>query len=299
MQYTIGDKSSIFNFSSEHTPVLEIMSGDELVLQTQDCFSNQLNTPHDKLEQLDWDRINPATGPVFVKNAAKGDTLKVTIKKIEVDSKAVVATGKDMGIFGSRLPDTYVRILRVEDGFVHFSDDVKLPVKPMIGVIGVAPENEAISCGIPGHHGGNMDNTMIGEGATMYFPVFQEGALFALGDVHAVMGDGEVCVCGAEARAKVTVVIELLKDKVINNPIVETNDCIATIAAEETLDKAVETSVFDMAELISKATQLRDEEIAMLMSLAGDAQICQVVDPKKTARFVMSKKILNDIHFSL
>jgi amidase len=268
-----------------------------VIFQTKDCFSNQLNEPQDKLEQLDWDRINPATGPVFVKGAEKGDTLKVFIKRIEVAGKAVVATGKDMGLFGGRLPDTYTRILSVEGGLVHFSDAVALPVKPMIGVIGVAPENEAISCGTPGHHGGNMDNTMIGEGSTLYFPVFQQGALFALGDIHAVMGDGEVCVCGAEARAKVTVVIEVLK-KTISNPIVENSDYFATIAAEETLDKAVETSVIDMAELIGKTTAMKAEEVIMLLSLSGDAQICQVVDPKKTARFVMPKKVLKEINFS-
>jgi amidase len=144
-----------------------------------------------------------------------------------------------------------------------------------------------------------MDNNMIAEGATVYFPVFHVGALFALGDVHAVMGDGEVCVSGAESRARVTVIIEVLKNKVINNPIVETDDCFATIAAEVTLDKAVETSVFDMADLISRTTPLKTEEIAMLLSISGNAQICQVVDPKKTARFVMPKEVLNKINFSL
>jgi amidase len=298
MQHTIGSKDFIFSFSDKNAPVLNAEPGDELVIETQDCFSNQINNPEDRLEQLDWDRINPATGPVFIRGAAKGDTLKVTIKKIEINDMAVVATGKDMGLFGGLLPDTYVRILSVKDGSVHFSDTLSLPVKSMIGVIGVAPENQAISCGTPGSHGGNMDNTMIGEGATIYFPVFCEGALFALGDVHAVMGDGEVCVSGAETRAKVTVAVDLLKGKKLNNPVVENAEFFATIAAEESLDKAVCTSAIDMYELLKNATQLRDEEIAMLLSLSGNVEICQVVDPKKTARFVVPKKVLRAIAFS-
>lgn len=298
MRYIIDDSKCIFKFTADNEPVVSVHPGDELVIQTQDCFANQITGPQDKLEQLDWDRINPATGPVFIEGAKKGDTLKVTIKKIEVADTAVVATGKDMGLFGERLPDTYVRLVKIKDGKVHFSDSVSLEVKPMIGVIGVAPgDGEAISCGTPGHHGGNMDNTLIGEGATIYFPVFQTGALFAMGDVHAVMGDGEVCVCGAETKAKVTVSIDLLKGKTICNPVLENEEYFVTIAAEDSLDKAVETCTFDMAELIARGTALKDEEIAMLLSLAGNTEICQVVDPKKTARFVLPKKVLNSIHF--
>lgn len=298
MQHVISDKNVVYSFSGENSPAAKAASGDELVFVTKDCFSNQLNKPEDKLEQLNWDRINPATGPVYIEGAQKGDTLKVTVRKIELSDTAVVATGRDMGLFGSRLPDTYVRIVEVKDGRVKFSDCVSLPVKPMIGVIGVAPESGAISCGTPGSHGGNMDNTMIGEEAVLYFPVFKEGALFALGDVHAVMGDGEVCVCGAEIKATVTVKVEVLKGRPIRNPIVENAEKFAAVAAEDTLDKAVETSAFDMAELIAGQTSMPREEIAMLMSLAGNAEVCQVVDPKKTARFAMPKRILADIGFS-
>ena len=91
----------------------------------------------------------------------------------------------------------------------------------MIGVIGVAPNEGEISCGTPGDHGGNMDTTLIAEGATLYFPVFHKGALFSLGDVHAAMGDGEVCVSGIEIPAKVTVTLEVIKDQSLSVPVVE------------------------------------------------------------------------------
>ena len=69
------------------------------------------------------------------------------------------------------------KIIPIEDGFALFNDRVKVPLNPMIGVIGVAPEGEPVSCGTPGAHGGNMDTKLIAEGATLYFPVFAEGAL--------------------------------------------------------------------------------------------------------------------------
>jgi amidase len=298
MQYNVDDKNVIFSFSSKNAPVIRVRSGDEVVFQTQDCFSNQINSAQDKFEKLDWNRMNPATGPVFVNGAERGDMLGVTVKGIEPADTAVVATGKGMGLWGNSLTRTYIRKFDIADGKLCFSDSVFLPQKPMIGVIGVAPESgEAVNCGVPGHHGGNMDNTMIGEGATVYFPVFQNGACLALGDVHAVMGDGEVCVCGAEVRAKVTVVIDLIKNRSIKSPAVETKDAFATIASACTLDEAVETSAFYMAGLIKETTELEDDEIAMLLSLSGSAEICQVVDPRKTARFVMPKRILNSVGF--
>lgn len=297
MRHVIDSAKIVYNFSAQNAPVLKAKPGDTLVFETQDCFSNQISKPEDRLEQLDWDRINPATGPVFIEGAEKGDTLKVTICKIEVSDTAVAATGKDMGVFGSILPDTYIRILKIKDGLVYFSDQLSIPVKPMIGVIGVAPESGAVSCGTPSNHGGNMDNTMIGEGASVYFPVFCTGALFGLGDVHAVMGDGEVCVSGAETRARVTVTVELLKDKKISSPVIENATHFSTVAAEPTVDSAVEKSLFDMLGLVKASTTLSDEETAMIFSLAGNTEICQVVDPNKTARFVLPKTVLQAIGF--
>ncbi|MDP4091361.1 MAG: acetamidase/formamidase family protein, partial [Bacillota bacterium] len=175
---------------------------------------------------------------------------------------------------------------------------LKLPVKPMIGVIGVAPESGEISCGSPDCHGGNMDNTMIADGASIYFPVFHEGALFAMGDVHAVMGDGEIGVSGAEASARVTVKIEVVKGLKISNPVLENSEVLSTIAASEDLDKAVDRAVFDMYELLKGKTKVKDEELVMLFSLTGNTEICQVVDPKKTARFVMPKHVLKSIGYT-
>lgn len=298
MFYSIGADKRIFRFSGLNKPAAYAASGDTLEFMTMDCFSNQIESPEVKLEVLDWNVMNPATGPVFVKDALPGDILKVDILSIEVSGKSVVAAGKAMGVFGGRLSDSYIKILKNADGKVLFSDKVILDACPMIGVIGVAPRTgEEVNCGVPGPHGGNMDNTMTGEGASVYFPVFQKGALLALGDVHAVMGDGEVCVCGAETSAKVTLRAEVIKGFKISGPVFTNRDCVSTVASSKTLDRAAELCTLTMADLIARGTKLKDDEIAMLMSLAGNLEICQVVDPKKTARFVMPKKVLDSVGF--
>ena len=102
-----------------------------------------------------------------------------------------MTTGPGLGVMGHRLDEFAVKMIPIESDHAIFNDNVHIPLNKMMGVIGVAPENEPISCGTPGSHGGNMDTTLIAEGATLYLPVFHQGAL-GLGDMHAAMGDGEI-----------------------------------------------------------------------------------------------------------
>jgi len=210
--YELTNEKCIFSFSKHNDPVLNVNDGDEVNIETLDCFSCQIKTNDDKLETMDWDKVNPATGPIYVNGAEEGDTLEVTIKKIDIDDKGVVATGKDLGVLGGMMNDLYSKVVEINDGKVIFNEKLSFPVKPMIGVIGVAPKEGEINCGTPGPHGGNMDTTLIGEGSKLYLPVFVDGALFALGDLHAVMGDGEIGVSGIEVSGTVTVGLRVLKN---------------------------------------------------------------------------------------
>ncbi len=284
--------SFIFDFSEKNSPVLRLKTGEEISIETMDCFSDQIRTDEDRLENMDWKKINPATGPVYVEGSHSGDALKVTIKKIILKDRAVLATGRDLGVLGDRIDGLRSKTVKITNGKVIFDEKLSIPVKPMIGVIGVAPKGQAINCGTPGSHGGNMDNTMIGEGAVLYLPVFVEGALFALGDLHAVMGNGEIGVSGAEVAGDVLVKIEIVKKAGLKNPIVETSNAIATVASAKTLDEAVEMAVHDMEAILSPAIGKTTDETAMLLSLVANVEICQVVDPMKTARFVLPKWVL-------
>ncbi|MGB9780288.1 acetamidase/formamidase family protein [Caldanaerobacter sp.] len=299
MKYNLSADHHIFAFSKENRPAIYIKSGDQIEVETMDCFSNQIQSNEDKLDKMDWNRVNPATGPIFVEGAKEGDVLKVKIKKIEVAEKGVLATGKGLGVLGNLMEDLYSKVVNIKEGKVIFNEKLSLPVKPMIGVIGVAPKEGSINCGTPGSHGGNMDTILITEGAEVYFPVFVEGALLALGDLHALMGDGEVGVSGVEVAGKVLLEVEVIKEFNLKNPVVKTAEVTATIASAESLDRAVEIAVHDMAELFKKHTDLSIEEIATLFSIAGNAQISQVVDPLKTARFSLPNWIMESYGIKL
>lgn len=288
----------IYTFDKNHMPVITISSGTTIRMETFDCFQNQVTAETDKLEQLNWDQTNPATGPIYIEEAKPGDILKVKINKIEIGSQGVMMTLPNEGILGHRFTETTIKILPIKDDHMLLND-IKLPINKMIGVIGVAPKEEAINCGTPGPHGGNMDNKMITEGAILYLPVFVEGALFGLGDFHAAMGDGEVGVTGVEIEGAATVTLEVLKGEAIEQPLLENEEVFTQIASAKTLDEAGKLATELMANRIVQKTGRSIAEVTMLLSAAGQIEICQMVDPLMTVRFVLPKSILTQLNAKL
>ncbi|MDO5415421.1 MAG: acetamidase/formamidase family protein [Bacillota bacterium] len=287
----------VFDFCKDNTPIAAIDVPATIEVATKDCFSNQLREPGDTLDALDWDATNPVTGPIFINGAQPGDTLKVIIDKIDVDAKGTVCAIEGEGTIGHKVVGSHSKIVPVKDGFAEFSDDIKIPIKPMIGVIGVAPAEGSINSGTPGKHGGNMDNIMVCEEAVLYLPVAVEGGLLALGDVHAVMGDGEVGVTGLEIPADVTLTVEIIKGQAPEYPILENDEVFSVIVSKETVDEAAEAASELMLEFLEPRMDMKTEEIVMLMSLVGNVDICQIVDPLKTVRFVFPKKYMARAEF--
>lgn len=295
----LDDAKTLFSFDKDLEPVLKVPSGETVRIRTKDCFGNQLQGPEDQLSEIDWEAINPATGPIYVEGAVAGGTLKVHIDNIELDAQTSSCTGKDEGVCGDRFSDWATHFCKVEDGKVVWDERLSIPLAPMIGVIGVAPEGEPVNCGTPGKHGGNMDNTAIAAGATLYFPVAVDGALFGCGDMHAVMGDGEVSVSGAEVAGYATVTLTVLPELSVPNPLIENETHFGIIVSAESLDKASELAVQQMVDLLASRTNESEADLVMLLSLVADVRVCQMVDPEKTVRFMVPKYVLDAIGFSL
>ena len=295
----LDDAKTLFSFDKDLEPVLKVPSGETVRIRTKDCFGNQLQGPEDQLSEIDWEAINPATGPIYVEGAVAGGALKVHIDNIELDAQTSSCTGKDEGVCGDRFSDWATHFCKVEDGKVVWDERLSIPLAPMIGVIGVAPEGEPVNCGTPGKHGGNMDNTAIAAGVTLYFPVAVDGALFGCGDMHAVMGDGEVSVSGAEVAGYATVTLTALPELSVPNPLIENDTHFGIIVSAESLDKASELAVQQMVDLLASRTNESEADLVMLLSLVADVRVCQMVDPEKTVRFMVPKYVLDAIGFSL
>ena len=296
---TLSNKDVIYEFSQLHEPVMHIQPGDTVAIQTSDCFKDQIQSENTEVSAIDWNRINPATGPIFIEGAKSGDLLKVTIDELEIGDQGVMITGPDLGVMGHRMEGIESKIIPIKDGKAIFNEALHLPLNPMIGVIGVAPSGKPVSCGTPGEHGGNMDTKQVTKGATLYFPVFTDGALFALGDFHAAMGDGEISVSGIEVPGKATVTFDVIKGTHSRFPLLHNNEGLYLLVSAMTLDEAVKVATEEMIDLLLPFAHLSVSEMTMLMSAAGEAQISQVVDPHVTVRFFVPQYVLDGLNFNL
>ncbi len=284
----------VFALGDNKENAVKVQQGEILEFHTRDCFNNQIDSEDYVMDVLDWDHINPATGPVYVEGAEKGDVLKVEILDIKLDDMGTMCCLPENGVLGADITENQIKKVPIKDGKAMFNQ-FALPLNPMIGVIGVAPENESVPCGTPGRHGGNMDNTKIAKGATLYLPVFHDGAYFGCGDVHACMGDGEIMVSGVEIGAVVKVKLTVIKGVSIDNPRLEDAENIYTIASSEDIEKAIYTATKDMCSILQKNLGYTLNEAGMLMSAAGNLQFCQVVDPERTVRMAIPKTICDKV----
>lgn len=284
--------------SKDHPSVASAASGETIVFQTMDCYGNQIRSETVDLMGIHGDFNNPATGPLFVEGAMPGDILKISVLDIQVAEQGVMVVRPGAGALGDVFQSARTRILPVKDGYAIFNDRLRIPLNPMIGVIGVAPMQD-IPTTVPHLHGGNMDCKRIIRGSTLYLPVFVEGALLSMGDLHGVMGDGEVVICAMEVEGEVTVKVEVIKDRKLPTPlVVETNDFMV-IASEETLDEAASTVTHAMHSFLVQEVGMDMHEAGMLLSLIGDLRICQIVDPLMTSRMELPLSALASYGYRL
>jgi amidase len=288
---TVTRDQSILKMSRAAAPVARIHPGTSIRLRTADCFADQIQGPADVERGIDWDSVNPATGPVYVEGANPGDTLAVHIEHIEVADRGVMCTGPGFGILNHRFDRLHWRFLTIWDREAQWEDGASFPIEPMIGVIGVAPAGDDVSCGTPGHHGGDMGTRLIAEGATINLPVAVPGALLAAGSLQAAMGDGEVALTGVAVSGSVTLRVSLRKDLKLTDPLLENDDLVATIASAETLDEAALVAVDAMADLLERRQDVGLADAFMLMSAIGNLRVCQAVKPLRTVRFEMPKSM--------
>ena len=299
MAVTISRNNVFFAFSPHLKAIAQIEQGEEVLLQTHDCFEGQIHTTSDLVDSLDWAHVNPATGPLYISGTKPGDVLRIEILDIQVGQQSSMVTIPGEGALGDVITQMETAILKLEGNQVVFKDKVRVPMRPMIGVIGVAPASGEVPTGTPGAHGGNMDCTLIAAGNRVYFTVGVEGALFGAGDLHAAMGDGEIVVCGAETPGAVRFQANVVDLPGLPTPFVETKELVATIFSAPSIDEAASGATHNMAQFLTNFAGIPLNDAGMLMSLAGQLKFCQVVDPLKTVRFEFPKYILAEYGFQM
>jgi len=291
MTVRIPASCAIYAFSSLHPPAAAVLPGARVVFETRDCFSDRIQSEDDSFFMVGWENINPATGPLAVEGAEPGDTLVVAVEKIAVGPQGTMIAVPGFGALAHLISREETRIIPIAGGKARFGP-VELTMEPMVGVMGTQPGHEPVPCGTPGPHGGNLDTRFIREGATVYLPVYVSGGGLAMGDLHALMGDGEVVVCGLEVPGEVTVTVDVIKGRQEAGPVVSYGDAWYVLASAPTLDQASQQAVEQAVSFVMARTGLSLNHAAMLLSLVGHLQVSQVVDPLKTARMAIPGSLL-------
>lgn len=267
-------------------------SGETVIFETRDCYDDSVTSEERPLGDREDALGNPATGPLYINGADAGDVLKVEILDISLHSRGVMCASFSWGIFAGRLPEAKAVMYEIEGDKIRFDDTLLLDCCPMIGVIGTAPAGEGIATSVPDVHGGNMDCRKIGAGTVLYLPVAVPGALLSMGDLHALMGDGEVFGCGLEIAGTVTVRVSVLKENPIPTQFLITRDAVITIQSAATVFEAGKTAARLMEEFVRRVTGLEEVKSEMLMSLVSHMSVCQIVNPLMTARVEFPRNIL-------
>jgi acetamidase/formamidase len=297
-QYFLTADQTHNKFSSAIPPTIKVPSGSVIEVYTKEASDEQITADStvEDVVNMKSEPIHPLTGPVYVEGAEPGDILAVKLHKIELGEYGWQAIVPGFGFLADEFPEAKLKIfnLGADKHAINFTDKISIRLKPFAGVMGVAPKtDEMLSTGPPRANGGNMDDPSLVEGTTVYFPVFVKGALFSIGDAHAVQGYGEVCGTAIEAPVRIVYEVNVLKGRKIAEPQYETDRYYAVTAFGTTIDQAAKKATRYMIDYLAAEHGLSGADAYMLCSLAADLKIAEVVDiPHMLVTMHISKDVL-------
>ncbi len=276
-------------FSSKIAPALHLMPGDTVDTRSVDAGGTDENGKRRALGG------NPLTGPFYIEGAFPGDTLVVKLNRVRLNRDSAISSGQ---IVPNALAPGYNRNAKYDD---KFDSDWKIdrsagvaslknptsrlknftvPLKPMLGCIGVAPPQEqSYRSGFLGNYGGNMDYNQFGEGVTLYLPVFHPGALLFLGDAHAAQGDGELTGNALETSMEFSFTVELIKGKNVPGPRAENAQYRMASGIANSLPEALQQATTSLARWLEDDYKLTANEAAVVLGSSIKYDIAEVVDP--------------------
>lgn len=306
---TIHQDTSHFGWDNTLEPARTVASGSVLEFETLDASGGQISRDSQlsHVTALDFAKVNPVTGPVFVEGAEPGDALKVTLLDFVPSGWGWTAVIPGFGLLADQFEEPALHIWEYDPETMapaEFVKGIKVPLNPFPGTLGLAPAE-------PGEHsvvnprrvGGNMDTRDLGKGTVLYLPVEVSGGLLSIGDAHAAQGDGEVCGTAIESPMKVIVKVEVVKGLNLKNPRFTTPGPVSghvdakgyevSMGVGPDLMEAARTAVSDMVDFIAAGHDLSRAEAYMLSSVCGDLRINEIVDaPNWIVSFYVPRLVL-------
>ncbi len=292
--HTIHRHRHHFGWDNAIPPVMTVAPGTTVTFETVDASGGQLG-PDSTVEdvgRLDFARVNPVTGPVFIDGAEPGDALEVTIESFRPSGWGWTAVIPGFGLLAEDFPEAALHIWKYDAERLTpamYGPGGRVPLKPFTGTIGVAPAEPGPHSIVPPRAcGGNMDIRDLAAGTRLYLPVQVTGALFSVGDTHAAQGDGEVCGTAIESPMEVTLTFDLVKDAGLRTPRFVTPGPVArhfdgkgyevTTGIGPDLMAAAKDALRAMIDRLSGRFGMRPAEAYMLCSVCADLRISEIVD---------------------
>jgi amidase len=271
----------LYEYARDRPPVATLESGESVLVETRTAFGEAQLIHGQEVVGPPPGRADPLTGPIRVAGAEVGDALAVRIERIDLIGAPVI--GPMRGVSGLDWGPLPVDVLQVIDGAITVAG-LSLPIRPMVGCIGVSPRAGVTPSTSVGDHGGNLDTKHIAAGSTVLLPVFEAGAGLVLGDCHALQGNGEVTGAPPETDAEVTITVEVIKGLPLARPRVLTETLFMTLASAPTLEAAAQLAIADMIDALAAQTALTADQAYVLLTLCGDLEISQIVNSWPTVR---------------
>jgi acetamidase/formamidase len=292
--HSIHSHQHHIGWNNAFPPVATAAPGDVLEFECLDPSCGQI-TPDwkaDDLARLDFGRINPTLGPIYVDGAEPGDALRITFLGFQNSGWGWTANIPGFGLLADQFKEAALHIWKYDASLSQpamFGGLAAVPLKPFCGTIGVAPAESGLHSVVPPRRvGGNMDIRDLSIGTELFLPVEVTGALFSIGDPHAAQGDGEVCGTAIESQHKVTLKLDIVKDAKLKMPRFRTPGPVSRHFDEKGYDvttgigpdllSGARDAVSGMIDLLTKRHNMSAVEAYMLCSVCADLRISEIVD---------------------
>lgn len=307
--YTIHGAQHHFGWDRSIPPVASVAPGSTIEFECQDSSAGQLspNSSVDDVKTLDFGKINPVSGPIFIEGAEPGDVVKVSIEEFIPSGFGWTANIPGFGLLAENFKEPALHIWSYDKdnlGTSAFGPGGRVPLKPFAGTIGLAMAEPGLHSIVPPRRvGGNMDIRDLAAGTELYLPVEVAGGLFSIGDTHAAQGDGEVCGTAIESPMNAVVTLDLVKNENLETPRFTTPGPVTrhldgkgyevTTGIGKDLMEGAQGAVSQMVDLLAARYNMNAVDAYMLCSVCGDLRISEIVDmPNWIVSFYFPRLVL-------
>ncbi|MBU2108585.1 MAG: acetamidase/formamidase family protein [Alphaproteobacteria bacterium] len=292
--YTIHGAQHHFGWDNSLAPAERVAPGSTILFHCHDSSAGQLGPSSTVADvaTLDFGKINPVSGPIFIEGAEPGDAVKVTIDSFKPSGFGWTANIPGFGLLADDFKEPALNVWKYEPDTLEpalFGKHGRVPLKPFAGTIGNALAEPGLHSVVPPRRvGGNLDIRDLAAGTTLYLPVEVAGALFSVGDTHAAQGDGEVCGTAIESPMDVVLTLDLVKDARLKTPRFTTPGPVTrhldakgyevTTGIETDLMAGARSAVSQMVDMLASRYNMNAVDAYMLVSTCGDLRISEIVD---------------------